>query len=95
MFDFGLYTQVSDSGPHGTLVSFLFRLGLCVQLVLLMNQQYYHYCTFSFTFAFFLDFVRKRLNGVGIPDTGISDSEVGLNNGYSLSEISKSAGLLG
>ena len=30
MFDFGLYTQVSDSGPHGPLVFVFFFQGLCI-----------------------------------------------------------------
>ena len=29
MFDFGLYTQVSNSGPHGPLVSFLSTKEIC------------------------------------------------------------------
>ena len=33
MFDFGLYTQVSDSGPHGPLVSVLLEQSFWVVLI--------------------------------------------------------------
>ena len=33
MFDFGLYTQVSDSGPHGPLVFILIPINIKVPLV--------------------------------------------------------------
>ena len=66
-------------------------MGLCVQLVCACTNNIIMY--FQLYFRLFsendgLDFIRKRLNGVGL-------ATIGLNNGYSLLEISELAGLLG
>ena len=38
MFDFGLYTQVSDSGPHGPLVNLIKRRIISVKISLFFQE---------------------------------------------------------
>ena len=73
-------------------------MGLCVQLVCACTSNIIMY--FQFYFRLFsendgLDCLRQGPNGVGFMIREQPLVMIGLNNGYCLSEISESAGLLG